>query len=138
MRFRRDQKIELVARVPLFAHCSKKEVARIAALADMVSFREGQILMTEGKSGMEAFVVIDGSAKVTRAGRKVADLGPGDWMGEIALLSNVPRTATVVATSPLETLVLTRRGLSDLIDDVPSIGTKLLAAVAERLANQTI
>jgi CRP-like cAMP-binding protein len=138
MRFRRDQKIELVARVPLFAHCSKKEIARIAALADMVSFREGEILMTEGKSGMEAFVVVDGSAKVTRAGRKVADLGPGDWMGEIALLANVPRTATVVATSPLETLVLTRRGLSDLIDDVPSIGTKVLAAVGERLADLTI
>ena len=138
MRFRKDRKIELLSRVPLFAHCSKSELARIATLADLVSFQEGETLMTEGKPGMEAFVVVDGNARVTRAGRKLADLGPGDWMGEIALLSNVPRTATVVVTSPLQTLVLTRRGLSDLIRDVPSIGTKVLAAVGERLADQTI
>jgi len=138
VRFRKDRKIELLTRVPLLARCSKSELARIAALADVVDFRQGDTLMTEGKPGMEAFVVVDGSARVTRAGRKLADLGPGDWVGEIALLSNVPRTATVVATSPLQTLVLTRRGLSDLMHDVPSIGTKVLAAVGERLADQTI
>jgi CRP-like cAMP-binding protein len=138
VRFRKDRKIELLSRVPLFAHCSKSELGRVAALADMVDFREGETLMTEGKPGLEAFVVVDGSARVTRSGRKIAELGPGDWMGEIALLSNVPRTATVVATSPLQTLVLTRRGLSDLIHDLPSIGTKVLAAVGERLADQTI
>jgi CRP/FNR family cyclic AMP-dependent transcriptional regulator len=138
VRFRKDQKVELLSRVPLLAHCSKSELARIAGLADIVGFREGETLMTEGKPGMEAFVVVDGSARVTRSGRKLADLGPGDWIGEIALLSNVPRTATVVTTSPLQTLVLTRRGLSDLIHDVPSIGTKILAAVGERLAEKTI
>jgi CRP-like cAMP-binding protein len=138
VRFRKDQKIQLLSRVPLLARCSKRELARIAALADLVAFQEGETLMTEGRPGVEAFVFVDGSARVTRAGRKLADLGPGDWVGEIALLSNVPRTATVVATSPLETLVLTRRGLSDLMHDVPSIGTKMLEAVGDRLAEQTI
>ena len=138
MRFRKDQKIELLARVPLFARCSKRELARIAALADLVEFREGETVMREGKPGLEFFVIVDGKARVTRRGRKLADLGAGDWFGEIALLSATPRTATVVAGSPLEALVLTRPGLSALIRDVPSIGTKVLSAVGERLAAQTI
>jgi CRP/FNR family cyclic AMP-dependent transcriptional regulator len=138
VRFRKDQKIELLSRVPLLARCSKGELARIAALADLVEFREGQTVMREGRPGVEFFVIVDGKARVTRRGRKLADLGAGDWFGEIALLSNVPRTATVVAGSPLRTLVLTRSGLSALIHDVPSIGTKVLAAVGDRLAAQTI
>ena len=138
MPFRKDRKIELLARVPLFTHCSKRELTRIAALADLVTFREGDTVMTEGKPGMEAFVIVDGRARVTRSGRKISDLEAGDWFGEIALLSAIPRTATVVAVSPLQTLVLTRRGLSDLIHDVPSIGTKMLASVGDRLATHTI
>ncbi len=138
MRFRKDQKIELLARVPLLARCSKRELARIAALADLVEFREGETVMREGKPGLEFFVIVDGKARVTRRGRKLADLGAGDWFGEIALLSNTPRTATVVAGSPLRALVLTRSGLSALIRDVPSIGTKVLSAVGDRLAAHTI
>ena len=138
MRFHKDRKIELLARVPLFTRCSKRELTRIAALADLVVFSEGKTVMTEGKPGIEAFVIVDGNARVTRSGRKIAELKAGDWFGEIALLSDVPRTATVVAASPLQTLVLTRRGLSDLIHDVPSIGTKMLASVGDRLATQTI
>jgi CRP/FNR family transcriptional regulator, cyclic AMP receptor protein len=87
---------------------------------------------------MEFFVIVDGWARVTRRGRKLAELGAGDWFGEIALLSNVQRTATVVAGSPLQALVLTRSGLSALIHEMPSIGTKVLDAVGERLAAQTI
>jgi CRP/FNR family transcriptional regulator, cyclic AMP receptor protein len=138
VRFRRDQKIELLARVPLLARCSKRELARIAALADLVDFREGEIVMREGKPGVEFFVIVDGKACVTRRGRKLADLGAGDWFGEIALLSDTPRTATVVTGSPLRALVLTRSGLSALIRDVPSIGTKVLSAVGDRLAAHTI
>jgi len=138
VRFRKDQKIELLSQVPLLARCSKRELGRIAALADLVEFREGDTVMREGKYGVEFFVIVDGWARVTRRGRKLAELGAGDWFGEIALLSNVPRTATVVAGSALQTLVLTRSGLSALIHDVPSIGTKVLEAVGERLADQTI
>jgi CRP/FNR family transcriptional regulator, cyclic AMP receptor protein len=138
VRFRKDRKIELLSRVPLLARCSKGELGRVANLADLVDFREGATLMTEGKRGVEFFVIVDGSARVTRAGRKIAELGTGDWVGEIALLCEVPRTATVVASSPLQALVLTRPGLSSLIHDVPSIGTKVLAAAGERLAANSI
>lgn len=138
MRFRKDQKIELLSRVPLLARCSKSELARVATLADLVEFREGETLMREGKPGSEFFVIVDGYAAVTKGGSRLAELGAGDWVGEIALLSDVPRTATVVAGSPLQTLVLTRPGFSALIHDVPSIGTKVLSAVGERLAAQTI
>jgi CRP/FNR family cyclic AMP-dependent transcriptional regulator len=138
MRFRKDQKIELLSQVPLLAHCSKSELARIAALADLVEFREGEILMREGQPGSEFFVIVDGFATVQKGGSRLAELGAGDWVGEIALLSDVPRTATVVAGSPLQTLVLTRAGFSALMHEVPSIGTKVLSAVGERLAEQTV
>jgi CRP-like cAMP-binding protein len=138
VRFRKDQKIELLSRVPLLSRCSKRELARIAALADLVDFNEGATVMREGKPGAEFFVIVEGKARVTRRGRKLADLGAGDWFGEIALLSDTPRTATVVASSPLQALVLTRPGLSALISEVPSIGTKVLSAVGDRLAAQTI
>ena len=76
--------------------------------------------------------------RVSRGGRKLRDLTAGDWIGEIALISNVPRTATVLTTSPLQALVLTRSGFSGLMRDVPSIATNVLAALGERLAPETI
>ena len=138
MRFRKDAKIELIRKVPLLCGCSKSELGRIAQLADLVEFREGQTLMREGKSGIEFFIVVEGTARVTQGGRKLTDLGPGGFVGEIALIANVPRTATVVATCPLRTLVLTRQGFSGLLYDVPSIGIKVLAEVGKRLAPETI
>ena len=134
----KDHKVELLARVPLLSRCSKKELSRIAMLADLVDFKEGDTLMTEGSRGAEFFVIVDGAAEVIKGGNRLAELGAGDWVGEIALLCDVPRTATVVASTPLETLVLTRQGFSALIHDVPSIGTKVLAATGERLAEQTV
>jgi CRP-like cAMP-binding protein len=134
----KDTKIELLSRVSLFSRCSKKELSRIAMLADLVDFKEGETLMTEGSRGAEFFVIVDGAAEVIKGGNRLAELGAGDWVGEIALLCDVPRTATVVAGTPLETLVLTRQGFSALIHDVPSIGTKVLAATGERLAEQTV
>ena len=134
----KDHKVELLSRVPLLSRCSKKELSRIAMLADLVDFKEGDTLMTEGSRGAEFFVIVDGAAEVIKGGNRLAELGAGDWVGEIALLCHVPRTATVVASTPLETLVLTRQGFSALIHDVPSIGTKVLAATGERLAEQTV
>jgi CRP/FNR family cyclic AMP-dependent transcriptional regulator len=138
VRFHKDAKIQLISRVPLLAECSKRELGRIAALADLVDFPDGGTLMREGAPGSEFFVLVDGTARVTKRGRKLADIGPGDWVGEIALVTNVPRTATVVATSPLQALVLTRTGFSNLLLDVPSIGRKVISALAGRVAAQTI
>jgi CRP/FNR family cyclic AMP-dependent transcriptional regulator len=138
MRLRKDAKVELISRVPLFARCSKKELRMIANLADVIEQPEGKTMIKEGRLGGEFFILIDGTAGVSRGGRKLRDLAEGEWVGEIALIANVPRTATVVTTSPIRALVLTPKGLSQLIEDVPSIAAKLLAALGERIAPETI
>jgi CRP-like cAMP-binding protein len=93
---------------------------------------EGKVLTTEGDPGREFFVLIEGTADVRRKGRKVNTMGAGDFFGEIALVSNRPRTATVTATSPMRLLVITDRAFRELMRKTPSIQTKVLSALAER------
>jgi CRP-like cAMP-binding protein len=131
---RRDAKIELLKKVPLFAGCSKSELRELAKTADELDVREGTVLTREGKSGREFFVLIDGTAQVTKMGDKIADLGPGDWLGEIALLTESPRTATVTTTSPVDLLVITDRRFRSVVETMPSIAIKVLACVGDRLA----
>jgi CRP/FNR family cyclic AMP-dependent transcriptional regulator len=131
---RRDAKIELLKRVPLFTGCSKSELRELAKSADELDIREGTVLTREGRPGREFFVLIDGTARVTKAGKKVADLGAGDWFGEIALITNSPRTATVTATSPGDVLVITDRRFRSVVETMPSIALKVLSCVGERLA----
>jgi CRP-like cAMP-binding protein len=131
---RRDAKIELLKKVPLFAGCSKSELRELAKTADELDVREGTVLTREGKSGREFFVLIDGTAQVTKKGKKIADLGPGDWLGEIALLTDSPRTATVTTTSPVDLLVITDRRFRSVVETMPSIALKVLACVGDRLA----
>jgi CRP-like cAMP-binding protein len=130
---RRNTKIDLIARVPLFRSCSKKELGEIAGLADELDLEQGRTLISEGERGREFFVLVDGTVKVTKNGRKVRELGPGDWFGEIALISDVPRTATVVSTSPVRLLVVTDRAFQQLLQRTPSIAAKVLATLGERL-----
>ena len=134
MPLRRDAKIELLKSVPLFAGCSKAELRRLASIADEIDLRKGTVLTREGRIAHEFFVLIEGTVRVTKENRKVADLGSGDWLGEIALLTRAPRTATVTATSPLRTLVITDREFRQLVSEVPSIAMKVLTCVAERLS----
>jgi CRP-like cAMP-binding protein len=129
-----NAKIELLKNVPLFAGCTKKELRELAARTDEIDLRDGYVLMREGRPGREFVVLVEGTARVTRDGEKVADLGPGDWVGEIALLTNVPRTATVTATSPIRVLVVTDRAFKRLVETMPSIALKVLASVGDRLA----
>jgi CRP/FNR family transcriptional regulator, cyclic AMP receptor protein len=130
---RRDAKIELLKRVPLFNGCSKSELRELAKSADELDIREGTVLTREGRPGREFFVLIDGTARVTKAGKKITDLGAGDWFGEIALITNSPRTATVTATSPGDVLVITDRRFHSVVETMPSIALKVLATVGERL-----
>jgi len=130
----KDAKIKLLQRVPLFAGCSKSELKELAMTADEIDLREGRVLTKEGSPGREFFVLVEGTARVTRKGRKVADLGPGDWFGEIALITDAPRTATVTATSPVDVLVITDRRFRRVVETMPSIAIKVLASVGERLA----
>jgi CRP/FNR family cyclic AMP-dependent transcriptional regulator len=128
-----NQKVDLIAKVPLFAHCSKKELEQIASIADEIDLGEGKELTREGAAGREFFVILDGSADVIQDGEKINTLGAGDFFGEIALISDRPRTATVVATSPVRTLVVTDRAFRRLVEESPDIETKVQAAAAERL-----
>ncbi len=134
MPLRRDAKVELLKRVPLFAGCSKSELRELAKTADELDIREGTVLTREGRTGKEFFVLVDGTAQVTKSGKKVADLKGGDWFGEIALLTDSPRTATVTATSPVDVLVITDRRFRTVVETMPSIALKVLSCVGERLA----
>jgi CRP/FNR family transcriptional regulator, cyclic AMP receptor protein len=131
---RRDAKVELLKRVPLFAGCSKSELRELAKTADELDIREGTVLTREGRTGKEFFVLVDGTAQVTKGDKKVAELKAGDWFGEIALLTDSPRTATVTATSPVDVLVITDRRFRTVVETMPSIALKVLSCVGERLA----
>jgi CRP/FNR family transcriptional regulator, cyclic AMP receptor protein len=130
---RRDAKVELLKKVPLFADCSKSELRALARTADEIDIREGTVLTREGRPGREFFVLVEGNARVTKSGRKVADLEGGDWFGEIALITNRPRTATVTATSPVDVLVITDRRFRDVVETMPSIALKVLSTIGDRL-----
>jgi CRP/FNR family transcriptional regulator, cyclic AMP receptor protein len=130
---RKDAKIELLKRVPLFERCSKRELAQIAALADELDLPAARSLTSEGTDGFEFIVLVQGEADVVRKGRRVNELGPGDFVGEIALVSGKPRTATVKTRGPSRILVITASGFRALMHDVPAIQDKVLAAITARL-----
>jgi CRP/FNR family cyclic AMP-dependent transcriptional regulator len=130
-----NAKIDLLRRVPLFAGCSKKELELLATIADEIDLRESSVLTREGRPGREFFVLVEGTVDVTQGDEKVGDLSDGDWFGEIALLTNAPRTATVTATSPVRVLVITDRAFRQVVETTPSIAVKMLERVGERLAH---
>jgi CRP-like cAMP-binding protein len=134
----RNEKVELIKKAPLFAHCSKRELQEVAQLADEIDLREGKEMTRQGSRGREFFVLLEGTAKVTKNGRRINTLGSGDFFGEIALVSDTPRTATVTATSPVRALVVTDRSFRRLLEDSPSIQSKVLTALAERLAPELV
>lgn len=130
----RNSKGEAISHVPLFSAASKRELAQIASIADELDLREGKEMTREGAPGREFFVILAGTADVRRKGRRIRSLGPGDFFGEIALVSEKPRTATVTATSNVRALVITDRSFRRLIQEQPAIGVKVLQALAERVS----
>lgn len=130
---RKDDFTEHLAQVPLFSACSKKELQMLAKRAEDVKVDAGKVLVSEGSAGAEFFVILEGSAKVSRHGQEVATLGPSQFFGDLALLDRAPRNATVTATTPMELVVLGQREFSALIDEVPGFAHKLLAGLARRL-----
>ena len=132
-RRRADPKVKRLSQVQLFAACSKRDLSRIAFLAEEIEVPAGRVLTRQGDPGREAFVISEGQAKATIRGKGSAKLGPGECFGEMALLHSAPRSATVTAESDMRLLVLGSREFSTLIEDVPVIGRRVLAAVAERL-----
>jgi CRP/FNR family cyclic AMP-dependent transcriptional regulator len=130
---RKNAKMELLKRVPLFAGCSKRELGEIAMLADELDLPDARNLTRQGTGGWEFIVLVEGAADVFRDGRSVNELGPGDFVGEISLITGKPRTATVRTRGPSRILVLTAAGFRALMRDVPTIQGKVLAALAARL-----
>jgi CRP-like cAMP-binding protein len=130
---RRDEKLALLQRVPLFEHCSKKELASIGSLTAEVDVPAGMVLTTEGEWGREFMVLVDGAAEVRRKGRIVNRLAAGDFFGEIMLVAERTRTATVKATDRCRLLIITASDFHRLMKEVPSIQGKVLDAVARRL-----
>jgi CPA1 family monovalent cation:H+ antiporter len=138
MKLRRNAKIDLLRGVPLFSGCSGKELGQISALADELFQPDGTTLIAEGTKGREFFVLVDGAVDVRRNGRKLNTLGPGSFFGEIALVAETPRTATVTATGPVRLLVITGQAFQRLLAETPSIQAKVMAALAERVAPSTV
>lgn len=130
---RKNAKIELLKRVPLFAQCSRRELAQIALLSAELNLPAGRKLMTEGEPGKEFIVLVEGRAEVRRKGRRVRELSDGDFLGEIALVADVPRTATVTALTPVTVLLVTARDFRTLLREVPSLQPKVIYALAMRL-----
>ncbi len=131
--FSQDTKVEALRRAPLFEGLSKKELGQLARVSEDMEIPAGTALCKEGDIGHEFFVIVDGKVEITRNGRKVAMRGSGEFVGEIALLEQTPRMATVTAKTPLRLFVLTRRDFRHLVEENPSVERKVLRALARRV-----
>ncbi len=136
MRRKGDRKIDLLRRVPLFSECSDRELQKIASLTDEIHVDEGKVLTNEGKPGREFFVIAEGKAKATLKRKKLGDLGPGTFFGEMALLDHQPRAATVTADTPMRLYVVDPLSFASLIDDSPAVARKIMKEIARRLREQ--
>jgi voltage-gated potassium channel len=131
----KDLKVEKMRAVPLFQRCSKQELREIADVADEIALPAGSELMREGARGQEFVIVLSGSVEIRRQGQVIAPREGELFFGEMALISDEPRNATVTATTDLRALVLTARAFRSLLDRSPAIRDKILETMAERSAS---
>ena len=128
-----SKELEYLATVPLFSALSRTELRQVVQSAEELDVDAGYELVKEGRVGREFFLILSGQAVVRRGGRKVVTLGPGQWFGELALIDNEPRSATVVAATDMKLLVLGQAEFGGLLDSIPGIAAKLLNGMAHRL-----
>jgi CRP-like cAMP-binding protein len=133
-RRRIEEQTELLGRADLFQGLSKRQLREIAKVSGSRRVAEGQELVKEGAAGSVCFLILDGAAKVTRHGRTVKQLGPGDFFGEMSLLTKAPRTASVIAGTPMECVTLSASALKQVLLDNPQIALAMLSSMAERVA----
>jgi CRP/FNR family transcriptional regulator, cyclic AMP receptor protein len=131
--FTQDTKVEALKRAPLFEGLSRKELVQLARVSEDVEVPPGKVLCKEGQLGREFFVIVDGEVEVTRDGKRVATRTGGEFFGEIALLEDIPRTATVTAKTPLRFFVLTRKDFRHLVNENRNVERKALRALARRV-----
>jgi CRP/FNR family transcriptional regulator, cyclic AMP receptor protein len=132
--FSRDTKVQALKGVPLFEGLSRRELLQPERVCEDLEVEPGRVLCTEGEVGREFFVLVEGKVQITRKGRRVATLAGGDFVGEIALLTELPRTATVTAETPVRLFVLTSREFHAVLDRDRNLERKVLRALARRLA----
>ena len=130
---KRDAYLKHLAGVPMFRACSQRELLAIGQRAEDLSFGDGDVIVKEGTKSDAFYVVVAGKARVSRGGRKVAELSPGDFFGETGLLARLPRDATVSAVGPVEVVSISRREFLGVLEDVPSVTRKVLEGMALRL-----
>jgi CRP/FNR family transcriptional regulator, cyclic AMP receptor protein len=138
VRLHKNAKLDLLRQVPLFAGLSKRDLNQVGGIADELDLPAGRTLIQEGTRGREFFTLVEGEAKVAKGGRKVATMRDGDFFGEIALVTDVPRTSTVTTETQVRLLVLTKRDFQRLLREQPQIQRKVLEALALRLAPETL
>jgi CRP-like cAMP-binding protein len=129
---KRAKQLEFLEAVPLFRGLSKTDLTKVARITEQVSVPEGTVLAEEGGPGDAFYLLVSGTAVVRRKGRKIAEMGPGDFFGEVALLDSGPRSATVATLEPAALFVIHPKDFATLVA-VPSIARKLLAGLAARL-----
>jgi CRP/FNR family transcriptional regulator, cyclic AMP receptor protein len=131
--FSHDTKADALGRCPFFKGLSRNALIELAKLTEDLEVEEGKVLTREGQSGSEFFVIIDGEVSVAKDGQEIRTMGPGDFFGEIALLEDTPRTATVTAKTPLRFFVLTRQAFRSLLAHQPELERTVLSALQERV-----
>jgi CRP/FNR family transcriptional regulator, cyclic AMP receptor protein len=134
MRLGKDRKVEVIKQAPLFARLSKKALDDVAHIADELDLPAGKVMATEGDRGREFFVLLEGEAEVTKGDRRINTMKEGDFFGEIALVTKMPRTASVTATTDVRVLVITERDFGALLKRSPEVGRGVAEALAERIA----
>jgi CRP/FNR family cyclic AMP-dependent transcriptional regulator len=134
MRLGKDAKVELIKRVPLFSRLSKKELGDVAHIADELDLPAGKVMATEGDRGREFFVLLEGEAEVKKGEQQINTMREGDFFGEIALVTKMPRTASVTATSDVRVLVINEPDFAALIKRSPEVARGVAEALAERVA----
>jgi CRP-like cAMP-binding protein len=125
--------VELIKNVPLFSDLDDRDLRQIAQSMKERTFSAGDVVTEEGKGGVGFFVIDDGNAKVSVGGQQRGELGPGDYFGEIALIADIDRTATITADSDLRCYGMTFWDFRPLVENNASIAWKLLQAMAQRL-----
>jgi len=128
-----DPKVDRLTQVPLFAGIPKRDLEFVASRVDEVSLKPGQTLITEGQPTEAFFILESGHVNVTRGGKPMSRLGPGDFFGEIGMLDRGKATATVVTDGPVEALVLSHTQFRDAIKSNDNLALQVIAAMAKRL-----
>jgi CRP-like cAMP-binding protein len=126
----RDQKLELLASVRLFGKCGSKEIQRLGELTDVMDFPSGRVLMRQGEFGHEMMIIVDGRVAIEKDGAVIAERGPGEVVGEMALLTDQPRRATVTLLTDGRVLIVGQREFHALMDEMPAVRAQVMEALA--------